>query len=296
MITANFEIKTYYLNVSSTAGGSVVNPGESNYTYDHGTDVNLEAVADDGYHFLRWTGDNGTITDTTTNDTTITMEGDYMITAEFEINTYYLNVTSTANGSVINPGEDNYTYDHGTVVDLEAVADENYTFNKWSGDNGTVTDTTANQTDITMEGDYMITANFELNTYTLTISIDGEGTEVNYGEGEHTFDHGTEVNLTAENVTGWEFQNWTGDESSDNMTMIFTITEDMGITAHFVETDDDDNSGGGGGGGGTTTERREVNMNVNVNAEGTLDEEMANQIKRRGETHKEIKKAVEGGR
>ncbi len=39
----------------------------------------MEAIADSGWHFSEWTGDNSTVTDTGANDTTITIEGDYTI-------------------------------------------------------------------------------------------------------------------------------------------------------------------------------------------------------------------------
>jgi len=41
------------------------------------------AVPDEGYRFGEWTGDVGTIADVNTAITTITMNGDYSITANF---------------------------------------------------------------------------------------------------------------------------------------------------------------------------------------------------------------------
>jgi hypothetical protein len=72
------------LTISSTAGGSVTTPGEGTFTYDEGTVVNLEATPDGGYFFVNWTGDVGTIADVDYTTTTITMQGDYEITANFE--------------------------------------------------------------------------------------------------------------------------------------------------------------------------------------------------------------------
>jgi len=75
---------TFELTVDSIEGGEVVEPGEGDFEYDEGEVVDLEAVVDEGYHFIEWTGDNGTIENTENNETTITMDGDYTITAEFE--------------------------------------------------------------------------------------------------------------------------------------------------------------------------------------------------------------------
>ena len=75
---------TYELTISSTFGGSVTNPGEGTYTYDTGTVVNLVASPGAGYQFVNWTGDVATIANVDAASTTITMQGDYSITANFE--------------------------------------------------------------------------------------------------------------------------------------------------------------------------------------------------------------------
>lgn len=71
------------LTISSTAGGSVTSPGEATFPYDTGTVVNLAAVADEGYQFTGWTGDTGEIDDPASAETTITMNTNYSITANF---------------------------------------------------------------------------------------------------------------------------------------------------------------------------------------------------------------------
>jgi len=75
---------TLELSINSTDGGSVNIPGEGVFTYDEGTVVNLVAVADSGYQFVNWTGGVDTIADIDDAATTITMEDDYSITANFE--------------------------------------------------------------------------------------------------------------------------------------------------------------------------------------------------------------------
>ena len=75
----------YDLTIASTAGGSVTTPGEGTFTYDEGEVVNLVAEAEEGYHFVNWTGDVGTIADANDATTTITIYGDYSITANFAL-------------------------------------------------------------------------------------------------------------------------------------------------------------------------------------------------------------------
>jgi outer membrane protein assembly factor BamB len=78
------EEEEYDLTISSTAGGSVFAPGEGTFTYVQGTEVNLVAEAEEGYRFINWTGTVDTVADVEDASTTITMNGDYSITAHFE--------------------------------------------------------------------------------------------------------------------------------------------------------------------------------------------------------------------
>jgi hypothetical protein len=73
----------YNLTVSSTPGGSVTTPGEGTSTYDVGTEVDLVAEAEEGYQFTEWTGTVGTMADVNAASTTVTMNGQYAITANF---------------------------------------------------------------------------------------------------------------------------------------------------------------------------------------------------------------------
>ena len=74
---------SYELTIASTAGGSVITPGEGTFTYDEGTAVSLVAEAEEGYQFVNWTGNASAIADSNAAVTNITMNGDYSITANF---------------------------------------------------------------------------------------------------------------------------------------------------------------------------------------------------------------------
>jgi hypothetical protein len=73
----------YNLTISSTGGGEVTTPGEGTFTYAEGTVVNLVAEAEEGYYFVNWTGDVGTVADTGAATTTITINGNYYVEANF---------------------------------------------------------------------------------------------------------------------------------------------------------------------------------------------------------------------
>ncbi len=73
------------LTVSSTEGGEVITPGEGTFTCYGGRGVILMAVSDTGYHFVNWTGDVCTIANVNSTATTIHMNCDCSIVANFEI-------------------------------------------------------------------------------------------------------------------------------------------------------------------------------------------------------------------
>jgi len=74
----------YDLTISGTAGGSVAVPGEGVYTYHAGAVVDLVGEPEEGYRLVNWSGDVDTIADVNAAATTITMQGNYTITANFE--------------------------------------------------------------------------------------------------------------------------------------------------------------------------------------------------------------------
>ena len=73
----------YDLTVSGTEGGEVTTPGENTFTYNEGTVINLVAEPKDGYHFVNWTGEVGTIVNVNAATTTIIMNDHYSILANF---------------------------------------------------------------------------------------------------------------------------------------------------------------------------------------------------------------------
>ena len=73
----------YSLAVSSTEGGEVTSPGKGTWTYEAGVVVDLAAEAEEGYRFVSWRGDAQTVADASTASTTVTMDGNYVIVADF---------------------------------------------------------------------------------------------------------------------------------------------------------------------------------------------------------------------
>ena len=123
-----------------------VNPGETK-TVTYTLSVSVDAEAGDYIVEGTVTGDG--VMNPVGGDNTITVRVLHDLT-----------ISSTAGGSVSDPGEDTFTYDAGTVVGLVAVADENYQFTGWTGDTEEIDDPASAATTITMDGDYIIAANF----------------------------------------------------------------------------------------------------------------------------------------
>ncbi len=244
-------LEEYDLIVSSTAGGSVTEPGEGTFTYDEGTVVDLVAVAESDYQFVKWTGDTGTIADVNSASTTITMNGDYSITASFEEKppaVYHdLTVSSGDGGSVTEPGEDTFTYEEGTVVDLVAVADSGYVFVKWTGDTDTIANVDSASTTITMNGDYSITATFAESVAEGVVRVESitystRGGRLNDRHLDVTLlllddqdDPVANASVSAtlyRNGTSWSFQGTTG----SNGTFTFTLNNHGSGDYHTVVT------------------------------------------------------------
>jgi parallel beta-helix repeat protein len=78
---------------------------------------------------------------------------------------YTLTISSTGGGSVVVPGEGAFTYEPGTAVELIAITDTFYNFARWTGDVGTITDVDSAVTNITMNDDYFITADFSFGPF-----------------------------------------------------------------------------------------------------------------------------------
>lgn len=241
-LTAEASDEEYHLILTSTEGGSITIPDDDEdgpvyNTYDEGTNVNIEAEADDNYEFVEWTGDTQYIGDYKAESTNIEMNDNYTVTAEFEKETHELSVDTEGEGSVdLVPDEEEY--EHGENVVIKAEAADNYVFEEWSGDTNNIEDTDESTTIITMEDDYEITAEFEDDYYELSVDVDGEGQILQPdGEGDHEKGRDDEVVIEAKADDHYEFKRWSGDNETinrmnSNITTI-EMEDDYDITAEF---------------------------------------------------------------
>ena len=73
-----------YLIASSTGGGEVTRPGEGTFSYYPGRVINVVARPEDGYRFVNWTGDVGTVANVNAAQTAVTVDNNCVIMANFE--------------------------------------------------------------------------------------------------------------------------------------------------------------------------------------------------------------------
>ncbi len=233
-ITANFSTNTYTVSFSAGTGGSVSQNAIYNVPYGSSISVSnnqvtingttVTATANAGYGFTSWTNASGTVT------------GNKTITANFTGLTYTVSFSAGTGGSVSQASITGVPYGasisvsnnkvtiNGTTV--TATASTGYTFSSWTNASGTVT---SNKT---------ITANFTINTYTVSFSAGTGGTvskasiaNVPYGSTITVSNNQVTINgttVTATASTGYGFTSWSNTSGA--------ITAARTITANFSQS------------------------------------------------------------
>ena len=153
-VTASFSqcFYTLTMNVNSALMGSVTPEiGANDRACD--SDVTITATPAEGYYFSGWTGD---VEDSSAATTTVTMDTDHEVTANFVVISHILTIGSGNNGTT-NPSSGEHEYGEGTVVTITATANSGYVFSSWTGDVANISLAT---TTVTMDTDQDVTANF----------------------------------------------------------------------------------------------------------------------------------------
>ena len=237
-ITATFTQDQYLLNIvidNEGVGGesNTVSKSPDQATYVYGDVVQLTAVAQPGWTFVEW-GGAVTGTDPTAQ---ITMNKTETVTARFEQDQYDLDVNIVHNGigagGTISLSPLKSTYLYGDVVTLTADLNPGWTFGGWSGG---VTSPDL-ETQITITGDTAITATFNQIQYYINVDVVGGGGEVRLDPEQAFYLYGDQVGLIADGGDCFTFDRWEGDLSGNNPVEIVTITDDLDISAIFVQNE-----------------------------------------------------------
>ena len=222
---ANFSLNSYDITASAnpTVGGNVSGAG----TIDYGETCNLVATENEGYTFASWT-ENGTVVSQSPNYS-FTVTAARTLVANFTLNIYDITASAnpTAGGTVSGAG----SYNHFESCTLTATENEGYTFVNWTKD-GLVVGNTPSIT-FTVNGEASYVANFQLNSYAITVSANPTAGGIVTGGG--TYNHFESCTLTATERAGYTFLNWSkdGEVVSTNTTYTFTVTEAATYVANF---------------------------------------------------------------
>ena len=189
--SANFEINTYKLNTTAENGKIEISvEPNADTTFNHGTEIELTAMADEHYHFMGWTDGEAAA------KREFKIKSDTAFEATFAIDSFKI-ATLAENGEVTGAG----TYAYGTEIELVATPDtlNGFHFVNWSDGN------TDNPRKLTITQDSTFTANFTKNTYALTYIVDGKiDGEIKMVEYE------AELTLRKDSVRqGYTFSGWT---------------------------------------------------------------------------------------
>lgn len=148
--------------------------------------------------------------------------------------TSYSLTIAVSGGGTVTPAPGSYTHPAGTVVNLIATPPAGGQFTGWTGD---VANPASPSTQVTMNANKSVTANFSSGsaTYSLTILVTGQGT-VAPATGSHIYPAGTTIELKATAAPGWRFVNWSGEVANPNSaTTTVTINKNITVTVNFAD-------------------------------------------------------------
>ncbi|MDL2240829.1 T9SS type A sorting domain-containing protein, partial [Bacteroidales bacterium OttesenSCG-928-K22] len=229
-LIANFElIPSYIITATSNpiAGGTITGAG----TYLEGTNVTLTATANPGFEFVNWTENGSNIS--TNNVLTFIAGEDRTLTANFNNTIEGHSITLIANpqeGGILTGGG---IFEEGAEITVTATTNTNYEFINWT-ENG-IEVSTNNSYSFTVENDRELTANFQYNIPYFDIVLISNPTEGGELTGDGNFGEGTQITVTANANAGYEFVNWTENDTqvSTNPNYSFTVNSNRTLTAHF---------------------------------------------------------------
>jgi len=212
------------LSANPAAGGSTNGSG----SFDADVNVTVTASPNNGYSFVNWTVDEEIVS--TDSNYTFVLTANSNLVANFEVETYTLNVMAQDGSVSIDPDQQNYNF--GDEVVLTATPDDGFEFTSWSGD----ATGTNNPLTVTMNDDKNITANFTALVVGFTLNVTAQDGSVNKNPDNLIYNDGDSVELTATPDNGFEFTSWSGDATGTNNPLTVLMDSDKDITANFTST------------------------------------------------------------
>ena len=120
-------------------------------------------------------------------------------------------------------------YREGETVTIKAEAEEGYTFDRWKV-KGTELEHSDKKTELKVEEDKELVAEFSRKTHTINLECDIERDSLTGGG---TFEYGETVEVEAKEIVGYWFKKWLEDDEvvSEDKTYQFTADENRTLTA-----------------------------------------------------------------
>jgi hypothetical protein len=227
--------KTYVLSIEIEGEGTVneeVLPSIASTDYEHGTRVQLTAVAAEGWHFSHWEDD----LEGTDNPATVVVDEKKSVIAVFIKKAYTLNIETEGQGTVneeILPLIASAGYEHGTRVQLTAVPAEGWRFSHWEGD----LEGSDNPATVIVDEEKSVIAVFEQESYVLGIDVYGSG-EVDIFPNKDSYEFGQVVHLVATPNEGWFLDQWWGDLDGIETSKDILMDSDRFVGADFKRVED----------------------------------------------------------
>lgn len=224
-VTANFAVvRVSYSTSVNPARSGLIAPASG--TADIGTQISLFATPTEGYVFSSWSGN--VPAGSTDNPLNVRLDRDLNIVANFSRARFTLTTQTfpiTA-GSVSPSGG---TFEYGQSVTLTAVANQDFLFNGWGGD----ISGSENPKTITITKNTRVDVNFLAQRYTLSVRINppegGFVSPITAG----VFPSGTIVTLETQELPGYIFDSWSGDQISFSRFISVQMTRNVFLTANF---------------------------------------------------------------
>ena len=194
---------------NSDGQGSVT---DINGTYAWGETVNLTATPAAHSGFMGWFGEG--IAEPWNQNTTLSVNGDQTVYADFFAIPYLLNLEAQGDGSVSGSG----SFVFGEVVTINAYPSDGHSFVRWEKD-GSSYSTSAEET-ITIVGDIDLVAIFERNKYQVNVgATEGGAYEIldNMGSTASSYSHGITYTLRALPDPHYVFSSWDSTDSGRSM-------------------------------------------------------------------------------
>ena len=215
-LAATFAIDTYTVTASVEGEGTIAPEGAT--TVDCGGSLGYSFVPATGWHLTEVRVDDEPV-EATDSYTFTDVRANHTITVSFALNEY--TVTATAGeGGIVTPADTIVNY--GDSVTVAITAADCYHIDSVFAD-GVYVGAVGSYTFRDVVADHTLAATFAIDTYTVTASVEGEGTIA--PEGATTVDCGGSLGYSFAPATGWHLTEVRVDDEPVEATDSYTFTD-----------------------------------------------------------------------